>query len=199
MSKNGLYDIDDMREKVFRIVDPNDSYSQEDFDKEFNGAKLATLNVNEDFYKIKINILNTSSNLDPEYATNGSSGFDFRANLSKPMVIPVGKIGMVPTGLFFELNNGLEIQVRPRSGLAAKHGVTVLNTPGTIDADYRGEVQVILINHGEKDFEINHGDRIAQGILATVLTKQNIKFNKVNEINEKTERGTGGFGSTGSN
>lgn len=129
----------------------------------------------------------------PEYKTTGAAGADVCAFLQEPVVIKSGKFAMVPTGLFFEIPEGYEIQVRPRSGLAAKNGVTVLNTPGTIDSDYRGEVKVILINLGEKDFVINNGDRIAQLIISPVTQA---KFHKV-EVLSQTERGVGGFGSTG--
>lgn len=194
-----MFDIDKMREQVLRMLDPNDTYSEADFNKDFSGAKLATISPDYDNYKLKISFKNDSSNPDPEYATAGSSGFDLRANLAQRMIIPVGKRALVPTGLYFELPEGVEIQVRPRSGLAAKNGVTVLNTPGTVDADYRGEVKVILINLGDEPFEINNGDRIAQAVIASVIGKKVINLNKVNEINEDTERATGGFGSTGKN
>lgn len=191
-----MFNIEYMREQVLRMVDPNDPYTEEDFNKEFS-----TPMGSADDFKIKIKLKNESNNPDPEYATSGSSGFDLRANLenSESIVIPVGNRAIVPTGLFFELPEGFEIQVRPRSGLAAKNGVTVLNTPGTVDADYRGEVKVILINLGGVPFEINHGDRIAQGVIASVIGKNIISFNRVSEINENTDRGSGGFGSTGKN
>lgn len=129
----------------------------------------------------------------PSYETSGAAGADVRAFLNEPVVIPVGKIAMIPTGLFFAIPEGFEIQVRPRSGLAAKNGVTVLNTPGTIDSDYRGEVKVILINLGDADFTVNNGDRIAQLIVAPVTQGIFVKTDKLDE----TERGAGGFGSTG--
>ena len=129
----------------------------------------------------------------PEYKTAGAAGADLCALLNEPLTIPAGKFAMVPTGLFFEIPEGYEVQVRPRSGLAAKNGVTVLNTPGTIDSDYRGEIKVILINLGESDFTINSGDRIAQMIVAPV-TQAN--FSITDSLSE-TERGAGGFGSTG--
>ena len=113
--------------------------------------------------------------------------------MEKPLTIACGKTAIVPTGLFFEIPNGYEIQIRPRSGLAAKNGVTVLNTPGTIDSDYRGEIKIILINLGDEDFVINSGDRIAQMIVAPVTQAD---FSIVENLSE-TERGTGGFGSTG--
>lgn len=129
----------------------------------------------------------------PSYETSGAAGADIRAFLNEPVVIPVGKRAMIPTGLFFAIPEGFEIQVRPRSGLAAKNGVTVLNTPGTIDSDYRGEVKVILINLGDADFTVNNGDRIAQLIVAPVTQGIFVKTDKLDE----TERGAGGFGSTG--
>ena len=129
----------------------------------------------------------------PEYKTAGAAGADLCALLDAPLTIPSGRSAMVPTGLFFEIPEGYEVQVRPRSGLAAKNGVTVLNTPGTIDCDYRGEIKVILINLGAEDFTINSGDRIAQMIIAPVIQAS---FTKVNSLSE-TERGAGGFGSTG--
>jgi dUTP pyrophosphatase len=190
-----MFNIEYMREQVLRMVDPNDPYTEEDFNKEFS----TTMGSSDDF-KIKIKLKNESNNPDPEYATSGSSGFDLRANLvDGPIKLCTGERVMVPTGLFFELPEGFEIQVRPRSGLAAKNGVTVLNTPGTVDADYRGEIKVILINLGEQPFEIFHGDRIAQGVIASVIGKNIISFNRVSEINENTDRGSGGFGSTGKN
>ena len=129
----------------------------------------------------------------PSYETSGAAGADVRAFLNEPVVIPVGKRAMIPTGLFFAIPEGFEIQVRPRSGLAAKNGVTVLNTPGTIDSDYRGEVKVILINLGDADFTVNNGDRIAQLIVAPVTQGIFVKTDKLDE----TERGAGGFGPTG--
>ncbi|MBP5283953.1 MAG: dUTP diphosphatase [Treponema sp.] len=131
----------------------------------------------------------------PQYKTSGAAGADICAFLSEPVVIRKGERAMIPTGLYFAIPEGYEIQVRPRSGLAAKNGVTVLNTPGTIDSDYRGEVKVILINLGSEDFEVKNGDRIAQIVAAPVTTAV---FEKVSVLDE-TERGAGGFGSTGKN
>lgn len=129
----------------------------------------------------------------PEYKTAGAAGADLCAMLEAPLTIPAGRSAMVSTGLFFEIPKGYEVQVRPRSGLAAKNGVTVLNTPGTIDSDYRGEIKVILINLGTDDFTINNGDRIAQMIIAPVIQAS---FTITDSLSE-TERGSGGFGSTG--
>jgi dUTP pyrophosphatase len=148
--------------------------------------------------KVKVNVVNKSTNPNPEFATDGASGFDLRADLAEDETITlgVGEYTMVPTGLYFEIPEGFELQVRPRSGLAAKHGVTVLNSPGTVDSDYRGEVKVILINHGTKPFVIENGERIAQGVIGGVMGKKMITFQSVEELSD-TERGEGGFGSTG--
>ncbi|EJF06354.1 deoxyuridine 5'-triphosphate nucleotidohydrolase Dut [Thiovulum sp. ES] len=129
----------------------------------------------------------------PEYKTAGSSGFDFSS--VENLVLKKGETALVKTGLSFEIPENLEIQVRPRSGLALKHGITVLNSPGTIDSDYRGEIQVILINHGKEDFQISVGDRIAQGVVARV---EKVNLQITDEVSQ-TERGSGGFGSTGKN
>lgn len=130
----------------------------------------------------------------PAYQSAGASGFDIRAQLEgKPMTLKKGERAMIPTGLSFEIPLGYEIQARPRSGWAAKQGLTVLNTPGTIDADYRGEVKVILINLGQEDVIIQDQDRCAQFVIAPIYQAQ---FELVNELSD-TERGAGGFGSTG--
>jgi dUTP pyrophosphatase len=129
----------------------------------------------------------------PSYKTEGAAGADICAFVKEPILIEPGKTQMIPTGLHFEIPVGYEIQVRPRSGLAAKNSVTVLNTPGTIDSDYRGEVKVILINLGNSNFTISNGDRIAQLVVAPVVQG---KFCRAESLSQ-TERGTGGFGSTG--
>jgi len=142
---------------------------------------------------MKINIINQSKHALPAYETIASAGMDLRANLSEGLLLKSGERLLVPTGLFIALPEGYEAQIRPRSGLAFKHGITVLNSPGTIDADYRGEVKVLLINHGAEDFEIKDGERIAQMVIAA---HARIEWNSVTEL-EETERGAGGFGSTG--
>lgn len=129
----------------------------------------------------------------PVYKTLGAAGADVCACIEETVVIPPGKRTAVPTGLFFEIPEGYEIQVRPRSGLAIKNGIIVLNTPGTIDSDYRGELMVILANFGDSDFIVNNGDRIAQLIVAPVTQGIFVKAEKLSE----TERGANGFGSTG--
>lgn len=188
-------DIELMQKKLLEAIDPNNDYTMDQFDAEFNGVGAQDYSQNKDMFKFPVSFVNKSNNQDPEYATEGSAGFDLRAN--EELVIEPGDYTMVSTGLFFELPPNLELQVRPRSGLAAKHGVTVLNTPGTVDSDYCGEVKVILINHGKSNFKIEIGDRIAQAVIATVTAKSMVKLNKVDQLNDDTERGTGGFGSTG--
>ena len=129
----------------------------------------------------------------PKYETNGSSGMDLAANINANIDIDPGKTAIIPTGLALSIPKGFEVQIRPRSGLAAKQKITVLNTPGTIDADYRGEIKVILINLGQESFKIEKGLRIAQMVVCPVMQAQ---LKEVDDLNE-TERGKGGFGSTG--
>lgn len=151
------------------------------------------IRYNKSMTKINIKVVAKEGAKLPLYKTSGAAGADICALLEKPLVIESGKSAMVPTGLFFEIPEGYEVQIRPRSGLAAKNGVTVLNTPGTIDSDYRGEINVILINLGDKPFTVNNGDRIAQMLVAPVIQAE---FSVVTSLDE-TERGAGGFGSTG--
>lgn len=187
--------VEKMRQRIFDIIDPNCDYTQDDFDNEFGNIDYSANNNSK--FKLNINFVNKSTNPNPEYATSGSSGFDLRANLTNPIEIPSGGIQIIPTGLFFELPENLEIQVRPRSGLAAKNGVTVLNTPGTVDSDYRGEVKVILINHGKETFTVENGDRIAQAVIASVIGNNIIELNNTSKISNDTIRASNGFGSTG--
>jgi dUTP pyrophosphatase len=141
----------------------------------------------------KIKVINKSTNALPSYQTPGSAGMDLMANLEQPMVLNPGETVLVPTGLFMELPIDKEAQIRPRSGLAFKHGITVLNSPGTIDSDYRGEIKVLLINHGKEAFEIKNGERIAQMVIASV---HQISW-ELEETLSETERGAGGYGHTG--
>jgi dUTP pyrophosphatase len=140
-----------------------------------------------------IKIINQSSNELPSYATLGSSGMDIRAFMTEPIVLEPLSRRLVPTGLFVEIPLGYEIQIRPRSGLAIKQGITCLNSPGTIDADYRGEIKVILINLSNEPQTINPGDRIAQMVVQKV---ELVQWVAVEELSD-SDRGTGGFGSTG--
>ncbi len=142
---------------------------------------------------VQIKIVNTSANPLPQYATEGSSGMDIRAALHIPLPLQPLQRALVPTGLYVEIPAGYEIQIRPRSGLAIKQGITCLNTPGTIDSDYRGEIKIILINLSSEEQVINPGDRIAQMILQKI---ERAEFEQVEILNE-TERAEGGFGHTG--
>lgn len=142
---------------------------------------------------IQIKVINKGHQQLPAYATSQSAGMDLRANLEAPIVLKPMERKLVSTGLFIALPEGFEAQVRPRSGLALKHGITVLNTPGTIDADYRGEVMVLLVNFSQEEFVIRDGERIAQMVIAR---HEQGHFVEVEELDE-TERGTGGYGHTG--
>lgn len=142
---------------------------------------------------MKVRIINKSHHQLPEYATPYSAGMDLRANIEKPITLKPLERAIIPTGLYIELPEGYEAQIRPRSGLAAKHGLTVLNSPGTIDADYRGEICAILVNLSNDEFTINNGERICQMVIAT---HAHIEWEQTEELNE-TERGAGGFGHTG--
>lgn len=144
---------------------------------------------------MKVNIINTSKHALPKYETDQSAGVDICANLAASTTLKPLERQLIPTGLFIELPRGYEAQVRPRSGLAIKHGITLLNAPGTIDADYRGEIKVILANLSSEDFVVEDGMRIAQLVIAKC---EQVEWVEVNEIS-KTERGAGGFGHTGLN
>mgnify|MGYP000043676799 FL=1 len=152
----------------------------------FNFAKLNDITM-------KVQIINKSKHSLPQYATSSSAGMDLRANLDNPIVLKPLQRCLVPTGLYIALPEGFEAQIRPRSGLALKKGITLLNTPGTIDADYRGEIGVIVINLSAEDFIIEDGERIAQMVIARY---EQAEWQEV-EVLEDTERGAGGFGHTG--
>jgi len=142
---------------------------------------------------ISIKIINKSDHPTPAYETSSSAGMDLRANIEEPISLKPLERAIIKTGLFIALPQGFEAQVRPRSGLAAKHGISVLNAPGTIDADYRGEIGVILVNLSNQNFNINNGDRVAQMVIARYA---HTKWDEVSVLDE-TKRGKGGFGSTG--
>ena len=148
-----------------------------------------------DSQNLSIRIINRGKHSVPSYSTEHSAGMDLRANLDAPIILKPGQRALIPTGLFLELPEGTEAQVRPRSGLAFKHGVSVLNAPGTIDADYRGEVGVLLINHGQEPFEVKDGERVAQLVIARYAR---VSFEEVADL-ATSERGAGGFGHTGTN
>lgn len=142
---------------------------------------------------IEVKVVNASKEALPAYQTPLSAGMDLRANVAEPVLLQPGQRTLVPTGLRIELPAGYEAQIRPRSGLALKHGITVLNSPGTIDADYRGEIQVLLVNLSEQAFEIKQGERIAQMVVAR---HERVQWLETAELSD-TERGAGGFGHTG--
>lgn len=142
---------------------------------------------------MKVKIVNKSAWPEPSYATSKSAGMDLKANIDEPIVLGSLERAMVPTGLFIELPEGCEAQIRPRSGLAAKYGISITNSPGTIDADYRGEIKVLMVNLSKDPFTINPGERIAQMVVARY---EQVEWEKVDQL-EESERGEGGFGSTG--
>jgi len=179
---NDESDPDELMDEVTKIIN------------ELNGDELDTQKI----LSAKLKFINKSNNPDPSFAHEGDSGFDLRAFLQDNIEYHVEpwRGVIVPTGLYFEVEKGLEIQVRPQSGLAAKYWVTVLNTPGTVDSKYRGEVQIIFMNLSNDKFIIKNGDRIAQGVVCPVYGEGNLIFEKVETLSE-TKRGTGGFGHTG--
>lgn len=156
--------------------------------------EIMTESFNE--FKIETKFTNNSNNPDPEYSNVGDSGFDLRAFISEPITLKPLERKLIPTGLRFELPTSTELQVRPRSGMALKYGISVLNTPGTVDEGYRGEVGVIAVNLSNEDYTIQPGERIAQGVIMNVVGQGMSKLVRVNNLSE-TERGEGGFGSTG--
>jgi dUTP pyrophosphatase len=175
-------DDSELINEVNSIIDGLTKESQKGVVKESVGAKLK--------------FVNESDNPDPEFAKEGDSGFDIRAFVPFEVKIPVGKVKLVPTGLYFEVDKGLEVQIRPRSGLAANKGITVLNTPGTIDSGYRGEIKIILANLGEFPLSVKSGDRIAQGVVCPVYGEGNLELIKKEKLSD-SERSDGGFGHTG--
>ena len=142
---------------------------------------------------MEVKVVNKSNHRLPEYQTAGAAGMDLKADISEPIVLKPGEVQVIPTGLYMAIPEGYEIQVRSRSGLAAKYGIFCLNSPGTLDADWRGNTGVILANFGKNNFVVNPGDRIAQAVLNKI---EKIEWNEVAELDE-TERGEGGFGHTG--
>ena len=142
---------------------------------------------------MQVKIVNKSKHSLPEYATVLSAGMDLRANIDEPVTLKPLQRSLVPTGIYIQLPEGYEAQIRPRSGLAVKHGISIVNSPGTVDADYRGEIRVILVNLSDEDFIINDGERICQMIIAR---HARVEWLQVDDLDE-TERGSGGFGHTG--
>ena len=149
---------------------------------------------------VELKFINISDNPDPTFEKEGDSGFDLRSNISNSLgnieIVQPGTVKMIPTGIFVEVPKGYEVQVRSRSGLAGKRSVMVLNSPGTVDSGYRGEILILLANFGKNNFEVKHGDRIAQGVVCPVFGEGLLKITKVDKLSE-SDRNTGGFGHTG--
>lgn len=153
--------------------------------------------LTDNSFKLPLKFVNKSNNPDPDFAKEGDSGFDVRADITNDIILKPLERALIPTGLYFELPFGYELQSRSRSGLSWKHGIMVLNSPGTIDEPYRGEVKIILINLSNESFTISNGDRIAQCVLASVSGQRIVDLIKISEINTNTTRSINGFGSTG--
>lgn len=179
----------------------NDNSNSDELMEEVNKI-IAGISTEIETESVKKNLtpdlkyINTSNNPDPEFSHEGDSGFDLRAFITGQVIIPPLRVRTIPTGLYFEVEKGLEVQVRSRSGLADKYYVFVLNSPGTIDSRYRGEAKIILANFGVEDFVVNNGDRIAQGVVCSVYGEGKLNMKKVEKLSE-TKRNTDGFGSTG--
>lgn len=204
---NNTFNIDEITkivtQKFGHLSDENFDVDDVDFDEnkineQFTELtnELQTAIIAESKPVITLGFINKSSNKDPEYVYDGDSGFDLRANCGESITIKPLERFVVPTGLHFKIPVGYELQVRPRSGLAAKQGLTVLNTPGTVDQGYTGEVKIILVNVSNDTTKIIQGDRIAQAVLCPVLTKLSATLEPVDSLVD-TDRGDGGFGSTG--
>jgi dUTP pyrophosphatase len=183
---------------VYEYLTDDEKTQMADVLEQIGGMKDWVFDPTDNAMKLKIAMVNNSNNPDPTYQKIGDSGFDFMANLPESAIIIIEplKRALIPTGLHFQIPMGFELQVRPRSGLALKNGITVLNTPGTVDSGYRGEIKVILYNTGDESFTIKNGDRIAQGVIAPVQNKKTTIFTRVESLDD-SDRGTGGFGSTG--
>jgi dUTP pyrophosphatase len=177
------------------ILDQNQKSQLSDI---FNEALMNDwlYDANDNSVKLLVKMINKSNNPDPIYQKEGDSGFDLAAFIPEDIILKPLDRQLIPTGLFYQIPLGFELQIRPRSGLALKNGITVLNSPGTVDAGYRGEIKVLLVNLSNQDFTIKSGDRIAQGVIAPVQSRHTTLFRRVNEL-DSSERNTGGFGSTG--
>ena len=179
----------------------NEDSDDDELMKELNGiidslTKQSQVDIIKDSINARLKFINKSNNLNPFFAKEGDSGFDIRAFVSFPIIIPPGKIKLIQTGLYFEVEKGLEVQIRSRSGLAANKGIMVLNSPGTVDSGYRGEIKIILGNFGEFALSVNSGDRIAQGVVCPVYGEGKLELEEVKTLSE-SERGDGGFGHSG--
>tara|TARA_Y100000310_G_C20366676_1_gene661525 strand:- start:19 stop:618 length:600 start_codon:yes stop_codon:yes gene_type:complete len=193
-----LKELEELKNLITKLTDEAqvNEIDYEDVLKNLGGEDIISETFSTNSLKIITKFTNTSNNPDPEYAKVGDSGFDLRAFLDSPLTLDPLERTLIPTGLRFELSTNTELQVRPRSGMALKHGISVLNTPGTVDEGYRGEVGIIAVNLSNEPYTIKPGDRIAQGIIINVIGQNISNLVKTENLNE-TERGTEGFGSTG--
>lgn len=188
-------ELEDLKKMTDIINGLNRMDISEDIDYNETIKELEKISEKSDNH-IKIYYKNTSKNENPVYQHIDDSGFDFRADIDLPITLNTLERKLIPTGLYFELPKNVELQVRPRSGMSLKHGITVLNTPGTVDSNYRGEVGIILVNLSNEPYTINSGDRIAQGVIANVINSNFSKLINTDNLSN-TERGSSGFGSTG--
>jgi dUTP pyrophosphatase len=190
--------IDNEGNTVEGVSEANVVKELEDLLIEMNGGIREDIFTQSELLELKF--INKSDNPDPSFEKEGDSGFDLRANISNQLgnieIVQPGTSKLIPTGIFAEVPKGYEVQVRSRSGLAAKRSVMVLNSPGTVDSGYRGEIMIILANFGKNNFEVKHGDRIAQGVVCPVFGEGKLKIIKVESLSESV-RNTGGFGHTG--
>ena len=192
-------DLNDIKLLQNMLNTLNNPQGVEDYNQIIEDLEKIQESTNEnEQYHITTYFTNDSINEDPVYSKKGDSGFDLRAFLDEPMILAPMERKLIPTGLKFQLPPNSELQVRPRSGMALKHGISVLNTPGTVDEGFRGDVGIIIINLSKVSYTIEPGDRIAQGVITSVLGSNITKLVKKEELNE-TERGSSGFGSTGKN
>jgi len=201
MEKNELESYLRRLENLDKEIGDDSDADPTDFIKELNNVLNAlSTDIQVDASKkitlATLKFINTSNNPDPIFIHKGDSGFDIRANLTKDVVVEEGRVAFIPTGLYFEVNKGLEIQIRTRSGIALNNHMFVLNSPGTIDSEFRGEIKIILANFDKFPHVIKHGDRIAQGVVCPVYGEGNLNFIKVEKLSETT-RNIDGFGSTG--
>jgi dUTP pyrophosphatase len=191
-----LEELENLNKLIDEITSSLDTPKNNSLPIDEHNNLISNYEAIKDKFNVITKFTNSSNNVDPEYSREGDSGFDLRAYLSESVTLKSLERKVIPTGLRFELSSNTELQVRPRSGMALKHGITVLNTPGTVDEGYRGEVGVIAINLSNEDYTIEPGDRIAQGVIMNVVGQRISKLIKTETLSE-TERGEGGFGSTG--
>tara|TARA_R110002020_G_scaffold118029_2_gene269822 strand:- start:11476 stop:12108 length:633 start_codon:yes stop_codon:yes gene_type:complete len=197
--KETLKKLEEMSAEINHTEDYSDEKIFESLGLDLDAMKkMQEENFSDVDNTIKISYKNTSPFEDPKYNHKEDSGFDIRANIEDSISISSLERVLVPTGLYFQIHEDYELQIRPRSGLAAKYGITVLNTPGTVDSNYRGEIKIILVNLSKKDYTIKKGDRIAQGVFSYVLKQKWSNLQKVDKLSSTT-RNEGGFGSTGKN